>query len=137
VKQEEFVVSARLFSIRTLLVVIVAVLLAAATYGFAAGNTVPASSAGDGNNTISGYTVASVAYQLNSTNPANIDAVTFQLSGGAGKPTTVKIKLVTAGSDWYACTSPTASAPYVYTCATTAPQATVLAADNLRVIAVQ
>ena len=43
---------------------------------------------------------------------------------------TMKIKLVAAGSTWYTCTNVTTA----LTCVTTAPQATVAAADELRVV---
>jgi len=54
-------------------------IMAAAVYGFAAANTVPTSKAGDGAGVVSGYTVSSIHYNLNATNPRNIDSVTFNL----------------------------------------------------------
>lgn len=99
-----------------------------AASAFTASNTVPASSAGDGANTISGYTITNVQYTLNATNPKNMDAVTFTISPAAAS--TVKIQVVNGGS-WYSCTNTAGSV----SCATTAPQATVLAADQLTVVA--
>ncbi|MEJ7655348.1 MAG: hypothetical protein WKH64_19455 [Chloroflexia bacterium] len=130
----------RLMNFRTVFVLTLALLMGSAAYGFAASNVVPGAGVGDGANTLSGYTVSSTAYNLNATNPQNIDSVTFSLtpSAGAGKPTTVKIKLVAAGSSYYSCTTPAASvSPYPYTCASTSPQATSANADELRVIAVE
>ena len=46
---------------------------------FAAGNTVPASKAGDGAGAISGYTVTNVKHTINASNPRNIDSVAFDL----------------------------------------------------------
>jgi hypothetical protein len=124
-----------LFRVRTLALVAIAIVVMAVGFGFANTNTVAPSSAGDGADEISGYTIANVKYVLNATNPQNIDSVTFDVSDGEGKPATVKAKLVASGSTWYSCTSPTASAPYAYTCTTTG--ATVVAADELRVVAAQ
>ncbi len=94
-----------------------------------AANTVGATSAGAGSGTISGYTVSAVAYSLNASTPSNIDAVTFTLSAAA---TTVKAKLVAAGTTWYACTVVSGNN---WSCATTSPQATVAASDQLTVVA--
>jgi hypothetical protein len=105
-------------------------ILASAAYAFTASNTVPASQAGSGSGAISGYTATAVAYTLNTTTPTNIDAVAFTIN-----PTTsgtVKIQLAAAGS-WYTCTNTSGSV----SCATTSPQATVAAATQLTVVAVQ
>ena len=64
-------------------ILVVAAALATGAYAFTATNTVPASSAGSGSGTISGYTVSNVAYQLNATTPSDIDSVTFTLSAAA------------------------------------------------------
>ena len=104
--------------------------LSVSGYAFTASNTVPNASVGQGSNTISGYTVSSVAYNLNSSNPANLDSVTFTIS-----PTTaslVKIQLASGGS-WYSCTNTSGSV----SCATTSPQATAAAATSLNVVASQ
>ncbi len=106
------------------------VALSVSGYAFTASNTVPSASLGQGSNTISGYTVSSVAYNLNSSNPANLDSVTFTIS-----PTTaslVKIQLASGGS-WYSCTNTSGSV----SCATTSPQATAAAATSLNVVASQ
>jgi hypothetical protein len=104
--------------------------LASAAYAFTASNTVPGTTAGQGSQAISGYTASSVAYNLNATTPSNIDSVAFTLSPAAAA--TVKIQVVSGGS-WYSCTNTAGSV----SCATTSPQATVSAADNLTVLAVQ
>jgi hypothetical protein len=102
-------------------------ILAVAVYGFAASNTVPASTAGDGSGVISGYTISGIAYTLNGTTPTTIDTVSFTISPAAAG--TVRIKLVNAGSTWYNCTN-TAGA---VSCTTTG--ASVVSADQLRVVA--
>lgn len=105
----------------------------AGTYAMTASNTVPTSSAGAGSGTISGYTVSAVHYALNSSNPQNIDGVTFTLDSTPPAGSTVKVKLVAAGSTYYSCTNTGADV----SCTTTSPQATVSAADQLLVIAAQ
>ena len=110
--------------------VVLAAIIAAGVYGFTAANTVPASKAGDGSGAVSGYTVSSVHYGLNSSDPTNIDEVTFDLDSTPIAGSTIRIKLVAAGSTWYSCTNAAASV----TCDTTSPQATVLSADELRVV---
>ncbi len=95
-----------------------------------ASNTVPNASLGQGANVISGYTVSSVTYTPNGSNPGNIDSVSFTIS-----PTTassVEIQLVSGGS-WYTCTNSSGSV----SCATTSPQATAGAANSLNVVAGQ
>jgi hypothetical protein len=114
---------------RLLATLVVAGVLATATYAFTASNTVPASKAGDGSGAISGYTVSSVAYTLNATNPSNLDSVGFTLDAAAS---VVKIKLVASGSTWYSCTG---GAGNTWTCATTG--AAVAPADQLQVVATQ
>jgi hypothetical protein len=104
--------------------------VAAAMYGFTASNTVTAKAAGDGSGSISGFTVSSVAYTLNASDPSKIDAVAFSISPAS--TTTLKVKLESAASSWYSCTNSSGSV----SCTTTSPQATVAAADELRVVAV-
>jgi len=104
---------------------------ATAVYGFAASNTVPATGAGDGSGAISGYTISNIAYTLNSSDPSLIDMVSFDITGTPG---TVKVKLESAGSDWYDCL---VGASLDWDCDTTSPAADVLGADQLRVIAVE
>jgi hypothetical protein len=113
-------------AIKISLIVIVMLASAGVASALAAANTVPATSAGDGSAVISGYTVTNVDYNLNASNPADIDSVEFDLNATAG---TVTIKLVAAGSTWYTCTNSVNH----WTCTTAG--ATVLSADELRVIA--
>ncbi len=101
-----------------------------AAYAFTAANIVPASKAGDGAGAISGYTVSNVNYNLNGTNPQNIDSVTFDLNIAPSAGADMEIKLVALGTDWYSCTNITTA----LTCITTSPQATVVLADELRVV---
>lgn len=115
--------------IRLLLVIVLVVLAATGAYVFTASNTVPNTNAGSGSGSISGYTISTVAYNLNSTNPNNIDTVTFTIA-----PTTagiVKIQVVNGGT-WYTCTNSSGSV----SCDTTVgTQATVAPANQLTVVA--
>ena len=110
-------------------VILFVLIFATAAFAFAATNTVPVTRAGEGVSVTSGYTVTNVVYNLNATTPSNIDSVTFTLNAAASN---VKIRVVTTGS-YYNCTSVGLN----WTCNTTAPQATVAAADELRVIATE
>jgi hypothetical protein len=116
---------------RLIIVALVAGILASSAYAFTATNTVPATQAGSGSGTISGYTATAVTYTLNATTPTNIDAVAFTIA-----PTTtatVKVQLAAAGT-WYACTNASGSV----TCNTTVgTQATVVGATTLSVVAAQ
>jgi hypothetical protein len=115
---------------RTLIVAFLAVAIGAGVYAYAATNTVPGSTAGSGSGAISGYTVSNIAYTLNGTTPTNLDQVAFTIAPAAAS--TVKVQLAAAGS-WYTC----ANAAGSVTCATTAPQATAVAATQLTVVAAQ
>ena len=114
---------------RYLLAAAVAAVVAPASYAFTASNTVPATNAGSGSGTISGYTVSNVSYTLNAANPQNVDQVAFTIAPTTG---TVKAQLVSGGA-WYACTNTAGSV----TCATTSPQATAAAVNQLTVVAAQ
>ena len=120
-------------SSKMFVVVLLVLVLATSAFAFAATNTVPATYAGEGASTTSGYTVTAVKYNLNATTASNIDSVTFTLNAAAS---TVKIRLVTTGS-YYSCSTTNAPTNTNWSCATTSPQATVAAADELRVIATE
>lgn len=115
-------------STKMFVVALLVLLFSTVAFAFAASNTVPDSYAGEGASTTSGYTVTNVVYNLNTTTPSNIDSVTFTLNASA---TSVKVRLITTGS-YYACTNVSGNN---WSCATTAPQVTVSAANELRVIA--
>jgi hypothetical protein len=104
---------------------IVSLVFATAAFAFAATNTVPDTTAGDGSGAISGYTVSNVHYNLNATNPGNVDSVSFTIAPTTG---TVKVQLA---STWYDCTNTAGSV----SCTTSG--LTALAATSLRVVAAQ
>ena len=109
-----------------------AVAVATGSYAYTNSNTVGATQAGDGAGAITGFVVSSVKYNLNTTNPSNIDSVTFSLDSTPAAGSTLKAQLAPAGS-WYTCTNVSTA----ITCTVTSPQATVAAATNLRVVVAQ
>lgn len=116
----------------------IALILGVSAYGFAASNTVAETGAGDGANTISGYTITNVVYTQDTT--GNITNVAFNVapSAGAAQATTVKVKLVSSATNFQACTLSNAGTPVTSkdaSCAITG--VTARAADELRVIASQ
>lgn len=105
-------------------------LLAVLTYGFAAANAVPASTAGDGNAAITGYAVTNVHYTLNGGNPSTIDNVTFTLTPAMVVTGQTRISL---NGTWLAAGA--CSGAGTITC--NAVGTTVLSLANLRVVAAQ
>lgn len=99
---------------------------------FAATNTVSSSKVGEGTGTVTGYTASAVRYTLNASNPSNIDSLTFTLSATPPAGSTIKVKLVSSGSDWYTCSNVAAAV----SCTTTSPQASTSTANELKVVVV-
>lgn len=114
-------------NIRFMAIFALVLVLAGATYAFAAANTVPTSKAGDGSGGITGYTVSAIHYILNGANPGTIDSVTFTLDTAPVAGSTIRIKLFAAGT-WYSCTNSGTSV----TCTTTG--ATITPANSLEVV---
>ncbi len=111
---------------RIFVLLIFALVLAAATYGFAEANVVNSGNVmnlGEGTGTISGYAVT-VAYDVDLANPSQVDAIDLTLDKDA---TTVQISL-DSGATWINCTGATTS----WTCTTTV---NVTAATSLMVFA--
>jgi hypothetical protein len=113
--------------------------IAGGAYAFTASNTVPTSTAGAGSGTVSGFTVTNVHYGLDTTTPANIDTLTFNVSPsipntGSGK-VAVQTALTTGGPNTYSCTTNTAGD--TVTCATTSPQLTADKLSSVTVVAAQ
>ena len=85
---------------------VLAGLLATGSYAFTASNTVPGTNAGQGSETISGYTASAVQYGLDtSSGTANVTSVSFVLTPDASgtAPTSVKARLTASGS-YQTCT---------------------------------
>ena len=117
---------------RLVAIALVLALLMAAAYGFAAANTVAASAAGSGSQTISGYDVTDVAYTLNSTSPENLDAVSFKLAALNGGPAAATAQAKTAPGDPYVPCAKDATTG-IWTCTLTGK--TAAGATSLSVVA--
>lgn len=124
---------------RFLVALVASGVIAGGAYAFTASNTVPTTNVGAGSGTVSGYTVSNIHYSLNSTNPTNIDSLTFSVSPvipntGSGK-VNVQAALTSGGPNTYSCTTNTAGD--TVTCATTSPQLTAATLSSLTVVAAQ
>lgn len=119
--------------VRTIVAIAAALIVAVTAYGFAASNTVPATNAGDGESTISGYTVSNVTYVLNSTNPDKLDSVSMSIAAdnGGAVPANVKVQL-TSGGTWYTAALGTGN---TWSVDLTTASVTATSVDNLRVVA--
>ena len=100
-------------------------------YAFTASNTVPDSNAGDGDSTVSGYTISDIEYGLNASTPTNIDTVSFTIAPATAGTTKAKMD-----GNWYDCTN-TAGAVVCDTDAAPGPQLTAVGIENLEALAVQ
>lgn len=104
----------RFLNYRTMTIVLMALILSAVAYGFAAANTINGNAdAGEGQTTISGYVVNSVNYTLDSANPANFSSVSFNLyrsDGSTSAPATTEVYVgIGDGTTtyWTTCTAGT------------------------------
>jgi hypothetical protein len=111
--------------------------MTAAGYTLAAGNTVPATKAGEAGTAISGYTISNVVYTLAVGNPQQIASLTFNVDQVLPATAKIHVRLQdpTPGpaGPWYACTNVPPS--LTVNCAGMA--AAVETADELRVVIVQ
>lgn len=114
-------------NLKIMFVLFTIVAVSAAAYAFAASNTVPATKAGDGSGAVSGYTVTSVVYNLNGSDPSTLDSVAFDLGAAAAQ---VQVQLVATTGSWYTCTNTSGT---VWDCDTTGLNVSTI--DQLRVIA--
>lgn len=123
-----------------ILIVMVAVLaVAGGAYAFTAANTVPATTAGAGSGTVTGYAVTNIHYGLNATTPTNIDTLAFTVSPAVPSTSSgrvvVQALLSVGGPNTYTCTTTTAGD--TVTCATTSPQLTADKLSSVTVVAAQ
>ena len=110
-----------------LFVALVAIVIAATAYAFAASNTVPATKAGAGIGVVSGYTVSGIIYHLDTADATQLTSVEFDLDAAA---TSARIKLVVADTTWYSCTNVVNH----WTCAVS-PSVAFSTVDELNVVA--
>lgn len=100
---------------------------------FTASNTTPTSKVGDGAGAASGYTVSAEVYTLNGADPTLVDQLAFTLNTAPPAGSVIKVRLVSAGTDWYYCSNIATAV----TCDTTSPQATAASVDQIRVVVAQ
>lgn len=128
---------------RQLGVMLLPMALATGAYGLTAANTVPDNDAGDGTVAVTGYTVSVIDYNLNATDPYDIDSVDFLLTADDGsyeRPDTIKVRLDVSSNVWYACAGQndaTATAETFLCDTTVGTQAKVVDVDELRVVAAE
>ncbi|OQX61779.1 MAG: hypothetical protein B6I38_05130 [Anaerolineaceae bacterium 4572_5.1] len=124
---------------RIIVLAMLALVLGAAVYGFAAANTVPANNAGEGDGVISGYTVTNIDYTLDASDPTAFSQVAFDLTlaGGGNAPATTEVHVGVgdgATTYWTTCTAGTLPN---WTCNLSSSTVGVRAAIELHVAAAQ
>jgi hypothetical protein len=116
-----------------------AALVGGGAFAFTSSNTVPATNAGAGSGSVSGYTVTNIHYGLNATTPTNVDSLTFTISPVVPSTSTgkvvVSVALTSGGPNTYTCTTNTAGD--TVTCGTTSPQLTADKITSVTVVAAQ
>lgn len=118
---------------RSIVITVVALVFASTAYALAASNTLAdAGKAGDGNNTVSGYTITNVMYNLNPANPALIASVEFDLDAAASD---VQASLTDLSGPTETFADSCTNSGTHWTCTFTGVSA--MDADNFRVIAAQ
>ncbi len=121
-------------NLRQMSLVLLVLMLAAVTYGFAAANTVPDGGAGDGQGTVSGYTIGNVTYNLLATDPGKVASVSFTVTPNGTAPAASVVKITLDGTTWTDCTAGATS----WTCTFAAgSEPTVLSVSQLRVVATE
>ena len=124
-------------NIKVLLIVLAVIVVVGGTYAFADANTVPPTAAGYAASTVSGYTVSSIVYDLNATDPTLVDKITFSVSPTSGTVVAalVKVQTTTSGT-WKDCTLTAGTAPAMsVTCTYTSPTLALADITALNVVA--
>ncbi len=109
-------------------------LMTVGNYAFTASNAVGQSAAGQGSETISGYTITNVSYTLDtSSGTANVSGASFDIAPttGSGEPAVVRARLTATGT-YQNCSKSTGT---TWTCSFTG--VTALSAASLDVAAAQ
>lgn len=119
---------------RILLMFLAFAMMSTVVYGFAAANTVPDSGAGDGEGTISGYTISNIGYTLDSDDPQTLASVKFDIAADEDDVSAdlVKVRLDESTTTWYDCTVAAGTA----TCSVAGTEIKVVDADTLTVVAI-
>ena len=128
---------AGLLNLRTIGLLFLGIVIATATYGFAESTALSEVRGGLGAETISGYDVSNVTYNLNDDgDPTTVDKVTLQLniSEEASNLTKAYVKLVSTSNTWFSCTTNRSS---LWSCDTTSSVVKVADVDELQVVTSQ
>lgn len=110
-----------------LILALIVIIVTASTYAFAAQNATALSAAGYKAQTITGYSITDIVYDLNVADPAKLDKIIFSIApvtAGDPKPVVVLISTTATGSENYAtstCVVSLAVSPYLSTCTFLAP----------------
>ena len=128
----------RLFSFRTTTVILLALILSAVAYGFAAANVVPDSYAGEGTGNVSGYTISNIHYVLDVTgNPGMVSTVTFTTDVAVPAAGTVYVVADNGLGTQYESDACTGLGGVNLSCDFSTNPVTVPSIENLRVVAAQ
>jgi len=114
---------------RSIIILIVALVFASTAFALAAANTLPDGNAGDKANTISGYVVSSVSYNLQASDPGYIKSVDLVFTVAPGT--------VEASIDGTFGTCSVGGTATDWNCVFADSTVDVLCASSLRVIAVE
>ncbi len=109
-----------------------ATVMAVGGMAYTAANTVPTTVAGSGSGSVSGYTISSIVYNVNASNPNNVDSITFAYSPSSPDPTRARVS-ADGGTTWFNCDSAiVGGSDSVTACATAG--LTVPALTNLTIV---
>jgi hypothetical protein len=99
-------------NVKILLLALAVLVASGGFYAFAAANTIPDSAAGYAAKVVPGYTVSSIVYDLDATDPTIVDEITFSISPSSGTVVAAIVKLQTAAAGaWTDCTLVAGVAP--------------------------
>lgn len=108
-----------------LLAVTAAATLSLAGTAFTNSVSAPTSTSSTSASVIGEFTVTNVAYNLNTTDPRNVDSITFTIVNPGTTPSFVRVQPVTGG-DWYVCSLSPSGGNQNATCLTSSPQWTLV-----------
>ena len=108
-------------NVKVLFIALAIFVIAGSAYAFAAANTVPASSAGYKDSTVSGYTVSLIEYDLVTADPTKVDFIKFTITDDAATNPALLVLISTDdGTNWSAaadCTiTPTSAGAATVSC---------------------
>jgi hypothetical protein len=102
---------------KVLMALMLVFVLIGSSYAFAAANTIEVSNAGQGSDTVSGYGITNLVYNLNDTDPTTVDTITFTVTPDPAGTNKIAAKVVYLQADqsatWIQCTVSVAVDPVV------------------------